>query len=187
MTDQMKIWTTVGSAGTLNQTDLAKVQLHQSIVQLGTDVIIDPGTTARAASVAPRITLPTVQAVVRYNVTPVDGLFPPDPFNGYELKIRYRGQITARLMQVDINTGEETQLIPSEKPPINPFPATAEFQVISAHGQHPVLGHLHVPRLDFVNNAYYVEATLIASELVPGNPAAISIIKIEPQPPQFGG
>jgi hypothetical protein len=180
MTDQMKIWTTVGSAGTLNQTDLAKVQLHQSIVQLGTDVIIDTGTTARAASVAPRFGAPTVQAVVRYNVTPVDGLFPPGSFFGYDLKIRYRGQITARLMQVDINTGEETQLIPFGPPPPQPyFPVTAGFTVNSAPGQQPTHPH-PVPFLDFVNHAYYVEATLIASELVLGNPAAISIIKIEP-------
>jgi hypothetical protein len=180
MTDQMKIWTTVGSAGTLNQTDLAKVQLHQSIVQLGTDVIIDPGTTARAASVAPRIALPTVQAVVRYNVTPVDGLFPQGSFLGYELKIRYRGQIAAKLMQVDIDTGEETQLIPFGPPPSQPyFPVVAGFTPSSAPGQRATHAH-PVPFLDFVNNAYYVEATLIASELVPGHPAAISIIKIEP-------
>ena len=34
MDDKLKIWTTVGSAGILNQADLAKVTLHGSIIQL---------------------------------------------------------------------------------------------------------------------------------------------------------
>ena len=38
MDDGWKAWTTVGSAGTLDQTDLAKVHLFQSVVQLGTDL-----------------------------------------------------------------------------------------------------------------------------------------------------
>jgi hypothetical protein len=35
MDDKLKIWTAVGSAGSLNQADLAKVTLHGSIIQVG--------------------------------------------------------------------------------------------------------------------------------------------------------
>jgi hypothetical protein len=47
--------TTVGSAGALNQADRAKVTLHQSIIQLGVDVVATGGTTAQAATAAPRV------------------------------------------------------------------------------------------------------------------------------------
>jgi hypothetical protein len=56
-----------------------------------------------------------VQAVVRYNVTPVAGLFPEpiQPLPGrfkYGLRIRCLNQITAKLMEVDLKTGAESQL-----------------------------------------------------------------------------
>jgi hypothetical protein len=181
--DLLKVWTTVGSVGTLNQTDLAKVSLHQSIIQLGVDLLSTGSMQVAAArgraqekrgpgagQLAP--IFPTIQAVVRYNVTPVDGLFITGKFS-YNLQIRYRGQITAKLMQVDIENGAETQLIPFDS---SSFPASPNFQV-----QLVSTGDGAVP-LDFVNKAYYVEATLIAPALVVGNPAAISIIKVIASP-----
>jgi len=70
MEDLEKSWTTVGSAGTLNQADLAKVTLHQSIIQLGTELLPPPHAAALAdAPPAGLVNLATVQAVVRYNVT----------------------------------------------------------------------------------------------------------------------
>jgi hypothetical protein len=76
MEDLEKSWTTVGSAGTLNQADLAKVTLHQSIVQLGTELASPPAAaTVTGAPHADLVTLPTTQAVVRYNVSSADGLF----------------------------------------------------------------------------------------------------------------
>jgi hypothetical protein len=80
MDDRLKVWTTVGSAGTLNQTDLAKVSLHQSVIQLGVELLPPVSTQAVAAQAAggavhPTPVFPTTQAVVRYDVTPVDGLF----------------------------------------------------------------------------------------------------------------
>jgi hypothetical protein len=48
MDDKQKIWTTVGSAGILDQADLAKVSLHQSIIQLGV-AIAPPAASAAAA------------------------------------------------------------------------------------------------------------------------------------------
>jgi hypothetical protein len=177
MDDLLKVWTTVGSAGTLNQTDLAKVSLHQSVIQLGVELLPPISTQAVAAQAAggavhPTPVFPTTQAVVRYNVTPVDGLFVAGRFR-YHLQLRFRGQVTARLMQVDIESGTETQLILFDS---SSFPASPSFQV------QTVPASADSALLDFVNKAYYVEATLIAPELVVGHPAAISIIKVFASP-----
>jgi hypothetical protein len=173
MDDKLKIWTTVGSVGVLNQADLAKVSLHESTIQLGID-IAPPTQEAAAArpSVQLGVIFPTVQAVARYNVTPVDGLFfqqvPSRPFH-YGLRLRYLGRVTARLMEVDLQTGSETVLVSFDS---TSFPASPFFQVQTAFAQH------FEGVLDFVKKAYYVEATLVAPALIVGHPAAISIIKV---------
>ena len=180
MDNQLKVWTTVGSAGALNQTDLAKVSLHQSVIQLGAELFPQASTKVATAQVATPphlgLNLPTIQAVVRYNVTPVDGLFIEGKFK-YQLQVRFRGRITAKLMQVDPENGTETQLILFDS---NSFPPKPNFQVQSVSAKNDSL------LLDFINKAYYVEATLIAPELVIGNPAAISIIKVIASP-DFSG
>jgi hypothetical protein len=164
MDDSLKVWTTVGSAGTLDQADLAKVHLFQSIVQLG----VDFGSTQGAAAAA-RVIAPTTQAVVRYNVTPVDGLFFPMTAFTYQLQVRYRGHVSAKLMQVSVNTGEETQLVLFDS---THFPSTSGFQLQRAAAP------MDSAFLDFVNNGYYVEATLITSAIVIGHPSAISVIQL---------
>jgi hypothetical protein len=176
MPDSDRLWTTVGSAGSLNQADLAKVTLHQSIVQLGTG-LAPPHVAAEAASavseaaLAPELQLPTIQAVVRYNVTPVDGLFfTPGSGLHYFLKLRCRGNVSARLVEVDLQTGAETQRILLNS-------NTANFQVVVKE-ENPTAPESKV--MDFVEKAYYVEATLTASAVVIGHPAAIQIIKIQP-------
>jgi hypothetical protein len=84
MDDKLKVWTTVGSAGILNQADLAKVTLHGSIIQLGVDIAPPQAAAAARPLGQLGLTFPTIQAVARYNVTPVDGLFfvqvPSAPF-----------------------------------------------------------------------------------------------------------
>src|SRR5689334_12709105 len=97
----------VGSAGILNQADLAKVTLHQSVIQLGTEIVIQPqvGTVAAAALVGP-VNFPMVQAVARYNVTSVDGLFNSAPFK-YKLLLRCRGNVSANLIEVNLVSGVE--------------------------------------------------------------------------------
>jgi hypothetical protein len=164
MDDSLKVWTTVGSAGTMDQADLAKVHLLQSTVQLGVDL-----SSTQGAAAAARVAIPTTQAVVRYNVTPVDGLFFPTAAFTYQLQLRYRGHVNAKLMQVSINTGEETQLVLFDS---TRFASTPGFQLQRAAA----------PRdstfLDFVNNGYYVEATLITSAVVIGKPSAISVIQL---------
>jgi hypothetical protein len=170
MDDLSKVWTTVGSVGILNQADLAKVHFNQSVIQLGAELL--PPTTAQIATEVPDFGLifPTIQAVVRYNITPVDGLFVTGAFH-YHLRIRFRGRVTAKLMQVDIASGMETQRI------LFDLPATPNFQEQQAFEQV----ESSTP-MDFINQAYYVEATLVAPELVVGHPAAISSIQVTANP-----
>jgi len=176
MDDKQKIWTSVGSAGILNQADLAKVTLHQSIIQLGVDIVSPPvqeGTAAAGRPTGqPGLGFPTTQAVARYNVTPVDGLFfqqvPSRPFH-YGLRLRYLGHVTATFVEVDLQTGAENVLITFDS---TSFPASPFFQVQSAFAQH------FEGVVDFVKKAYFVEATLTAPTLIVGHPAAISIVKL---------
>jgi hypothetical protein len=171
MDDKQKIWTTVGSAGILDQVDLAKVSLHQSIIQLGVAIAPPPATHAATAPHAAGqlgAGFQTVQAVARYNITPVDGLFfeqvSTNPFH-YALQLRYLGHVTAKLKQVDLGTGSEEDLIL--------FDSTSPFFEVK-----PAFAIQFEGVLDFVKNAYYVEATLVAPALVVGHPAAISIIQV---------
>jgi hypothetical protein len=170
MEDLEKSWTTVGSAGTLVQADLAKVTLHQSIIQLGTELAPPPATAAVAdAPRADLVTLPTTQAVVRYNVTAADGLFNTPPF-AYELRLRCRGQISAKLVEVDLASGTENTRIQFNSNNHNAFEDQHAFE---SAGDPP-----HSVPFDFGNKAYYVEATLTASAIAIGHPAAISIIQV---------
>jgi hypothetical protein len=179
MDDKLKIWTTVGSTGILNQADLAKVTLHGSVIQLGVDIApTPPATAARPLS---GIGLPTIQAVARYNVTPVDGLFfdqvASNKFH-YGLELRYLGHVTVKLREVDLRTGNDPDeglvLFDSTN-----FAASPSFKVETAFATQ------FEGVLDFVKKAYYAEATLIAPALVVGHPAAISIIKVVAKQPDF--
>jgi len=170
MEDLEKSWTTVGSAGTLNQADLAKVTLHQSIIQLGTELLPPPHAAALAdAPPAGLVNLATVQAVVRYNVTSTDGLFNTG-FFAYRLRLRCRGQISAKLIEVDLASGIEKARIQFNSDNHTAFEDQDAFE---SAGDPP----RSVP-FDFGKKAYYVEATLTASAVAIGHPAAISIIQI---------
>lgn len=170
MADLDRAWTTVGSAGILNEVDLAKVTLHQSIIQLGVEIVAQPlATTVASPAPASFVHLPTAQAVVRYNVVSVDGLFNPARFK-YKLLLRCRGQVSANLIEVDLASGLEKSRIQFGS---NNSP---NFQV-QFKLEDPVGQENSVP-FDFINKAYYVEATLTAPALVIGHPAAISILQI---------
>jgi hypothetical protein len=158
MADLDKVWTSVGSAGTLNQADLAKVTLHQSIIQLGTELSTQPTAAPAAGTADAGVSLPTMQAVVRYNVTPVDGLFNPAHFR-YSLQFRCRGQITAKLMEVDLTSGTETARILFNSDKSSNF--TVQFALENTGDRDSI-------PLDFNNKAYYVEATLTAPALAIG-------------------
>jgi hypothetical protein len=181
--DEQKVWTSVGSAGTLNHDDLAKVSLHRSIVQLGTEI---SGTSLRSAAApsaveAPlaRIGFPTIQAVVRYNVVPVAGLFRAPNF-AFCLQLRCRGHVIANLFEVDLASGAESVRVLLDTSTIVGYHSGAGFTVQTVP---ETLTSLSSVPMDFVGKAYYVEATLVASAVIIGDPAAISIVKVLAQPP----
>jgi hypothetical protein len=167
MNDQVRVWTTVGSAGTLGATDLAKVTLHDAVIALGRDIV-------KSAASAPddSAAVPPITAIVRYNITPVDGLFPasatPLARFHYRLQLCYRGTVRARLVQVSLANGADHDLLHFDSgdfPPAHSFVTQSTGQSLSSV-------------MDFVNLAYYVEATLIASAIVAGNPAEIAVIQV---------
>jgi hypothetical protein len=163
MGDEVRYWTTVGSAGTLSAADLAKVSLDNAVITLGRD-IVPP---AAGAAEEPSIVLPETSVVVRYNVTAVDGLFATEPF-AYALELTYRGTVRARLVQFDTFSGTETGLARFDSAD---FQHANEFVTNGALAGPPTV-------MDFVNCAYYVEATLTASAIVVGNPAEIAAVRV---------
>jgi len=104
----------------------------------------------------------------------VEGVFFPSAGRfRYGLNIRFRGRIIAKLMQVNIDDGTEKQLILFDSSQFPPSPGFQTQMVQTAQDSQP---------LDFVHNAFYVEATLIAPAFVVGEVAAISIIKLQTVP-----
>ena len=96
----------------------------------------------------------------------------------YGLELRCLGHVTAKLRQVDLHTGNDPDeglvLFDSTK-----FAASPSFKVETTFAAQ------FEGVLDFVNKAYYVEATRVAPALVVGHPAAISIIKVVAKQPDF--
>jgi hypothetical protein len=108
MGDEGKYWSTVGSAGTLRAADLAKVSLDNAVITLGHGIAPPPATAAED----PSIVTPQVSAVVRYNVTPVDGLFVTGTFV-------YLLQLTRPPCDPD-RCGSRPELAPSGRPLLHP-------------------------------------------------------------------
>jgi hypothetical protein len=156
MSDDLMIWTTVGSAGTLSAADLAEVSLDKAVITLSQP--------------------PTASVTVRYNVTPVAGLFPAGRFH-YLLHLTYTGTVRARLGQFNVLTGADTDVLRFDSasfPPAHTFTANASRTAGSSG------------LLDFVRCAYYVEATLTAPADGAGDPAAIAAVKILAAPDLSG-
>jgi hypothetical protein len=179
MDDSNKLWSSVGSAGTVDTADLAKVVFHNSVAQLGPGVptVVEPHPSQPAAA-APAV-LVTTRAVIRYGVAPLDGLSNPYRL-AYGLRLFYRdgpGQVLARFIGVDIQTGTETN------PPLVSFNSEVDAGVNRRHdNSFQVQQNLGTTQeLDFVNNAYYVEVTLTASHNPNrpiANPPALSVIQL---------
>jgi hypothetical protein len=127
-------WTAVGSAGTVDETDNALAVFNQGIASI-----------APAAAVGASLD-------IRYNVVAVDGVFGGD---GLAMNARFRDagvaeRVILRLKSYSFATGLTQTLLTLDS---NTFPAAAGFQTrsVGACG----LG------LDFMRNAYFVEAQLI--------------------------
>jgi hypothetical protein len=162
----VKSWSTAGSTGTADKVDLNKIVYSNGIVSF-------PGLAGTQLSGTRALTLETVQAVIRYNVTAADGLF-FDP-GRLCMGVRFRddgnrARVFLRLVEFKLETGGTTTLMTFDS---NAFPGQADFQVNSASRNR-------VP-FDFSHNAYYVEATLtkqqpIGSTLGAGKPALAVVV-----------
>lgn len=176
--DSQKLWSCVGSAGVVNLPDIGKIIFNQSVAQLGpgAPVVVTQGVQKEAAArVLPGTE--TVTAVIRYGVVPVDGVYVSDFPVGVvalALRLRYRdgsGQVLAKLIQVNIDSGTETTLLTFASPSPQQAASNA-FQV----QESPSNGI----DLDFTANAYYVELTLTVTErlTVPPYPPAVSVVQL---------
>jgi len=182
-----KIWTTVGSAGTVDETDASKVFFDRGGVQMGHPLENPPAAnqekTADDALIAEKsavIPSQTESAVIRYNVTAVDGLFDlpqADPPSASEihLSLRYlnagsNAQVVARLIEVDFTTGVETVRLTFNS---NSFATSNDYQVQFVGECGPLWS------FDFKLKGYYIEATLSRSSIVGNSAAGIQMIKID--------
>jgi hypothetical protein len=175
--DIKKAWTTIGSAGTVDETDVNKVFFDRSIVQMG-HVLITPS----ASSIKKRgvVSQQTLSAVVRYNLTPVNAFFVqcienfPCPAIG--MSLRYLavdgGKVVAKLIEVDFDTGTESTLLTFNS---SLFSASNSYHTKGVHR----CGTFHKPPFDFQKKGYYIEATLTARAAVAvGSAAGIQMIKV---------
>ena len=188
--DEIKVWTTVGSDGTVDEADVGKVFFNESVVQSGqapvgnqpTSDLLEPAVPQRTAILPPQ----TESAVIRYNVMPVDGLlFPPrvacqpqpgSSTPGVQLVLRYlaagpSARVVAKLIEVDLATGLATPMMTFDSK-MPQFPAASGYQVQAVGQCCPAW------RFDFEGKGYYIEVTLIRSAFVV-SAAGIQMIKIE--------
>lgn len=148
-----KPWTTVASAGTVDEADLNKINYTEA--------------TARMNLAVPA----NSSAVIRYNVVAVDGLADAGG-DGNFLRVRFRdnGQderVIVRLKSVDIATGAIATLMVLDS---NAFAANVLFQTQSVSVCSPTWS------FNFNRYAYFVEATLIKTTTA-GNPG-LSVVQI---------
>jgi hypothetical protein len=179
--DIHKSWTSVGSAGTVDETDVGKVFFELSKLQMGRTVGGNMPTVNKSKKKSPLIQQ-TQSAVIRYNVTPVDGLFIPvnSPCNPGantvpQLTLRYLAttgaRVIAKLIEVDLATGAEKSLMTFDS---TRFGASNDYQVQSISRCGPDW------RFDFKSKAYYVEAKLTTNGIIANlNAAGIQMVKIE--------
>ena len=176
--DDNRLWTTVGSDGTVDERDTSKIFFDHGIVQMGR---LPAGqTTARKRAL---ILLQTQSAVIRYNITPVAGLFAPTQqpcapgrsCSGPQMTLRYlaagrSARVAANLIEVDLATGLETTRLTFDS---SKFNAADHYQV-----QGGSIGCDPLVRFDFRNKAYYIEATLTGSAFFANSAAGVQMIKI---------
>lgn len=146
-----KPWTTVASAGTVDEADLNKVNYSEAAARL--NLAVPANSTA----------------TIRYNVVAVDGLVDAVG-DGYNLSVRFRdnGQderVLVRLKAVDLNTGLATTLMTLDS---NTFPPNAAFQLRGVPVCWPNWS------FNFNRYAYFVEAILWKGSTT-GNPGLTAV------------
>jgi hypothetical protein len=161
------MWSSVGSAGTLDPANEGKILFDGAIAQLGVGlggVVAAASARAEARTeAAGRAFFPRISATIRYAVTTPDGIDGVDSFK-IALQLRYRrgdGQVLATLFQVPIPVPPNDPGVVIETP-LNHFDSDI-FGGAADSFQNGDVGNLvggHI--VDFTNNAYYVAVTLIA-------------------------
>ncbi|MEP7339679.1 MAG: hypothetical protein ABI977_18215 [Acidobacteriota bacterium] len=173
----LKAWTTVGSAGTVDEADTGKIVLQGSTI--GFPELLPPTKQQSAFEIG--LPLETVTAVVRYNVVATDGLFEGGNFLGMRSRFRDDGnsaQVILRLIEVNIETGASSVVLTLDS---NAFTANANYQT---QGVSAFIGS----RINFHDNAYFIEATLIqkrSSIALFGGRPGISVIQLNRFTPIF--
>ena len=177
--DVNKLWTTIGSAGTVDETDVNKVFFDRAAVQMGRVLVVATGGSKRRGLVST-----SQSAVIRYNVVPTDGLFtrigqcnPGDDCPGIALRVRFLdtgavARVLVRLIEVDMATGQETirMTFDSNVPsiaPSNNYQEKAKSECGRNWG------------FDFKKKAYYIEGTLTGSAISIGVASGIQAVKID--------
>jgi hypothetical protein len=189
--DYTKHWTTVGSAGTVDEADVSKIEFSKSAVQLkgSGPIVVQRLQNAEAATTDTRgseatpdavseaiISQPTENAIVRYNVTPVDGLFTASPYgigyNALGMTVRYmaiQGRVTVRLVEVDVFTGVEVERMKFD---------SATQPTVNGYVTRSVGYPLPNWKFNFEQKAYYIEATLSRSSIIAGGSAGLAVVKL---------
>ena len=172
-----RAWTTIGSAGSVDEADVGKVFFENSKVQMGRVPVI-----GRVAKQRRIIGQQTQSAVIRYNVTAVDALFTPMPgcrpesCPGPQLTFRFiadgpGARVVVKLIEVDLATGAEAARLSIDSAVSSPGTG---YRTDRAQPACTALW-----RFDFTKKAFYVEATLTTSSLpIAGSAAGIQMIKI---------
>ncbi len=176
-----KAWTTVGSAGTIDEASTSKLVMSGSFISFP-DLILPPLPTdtfepAERLSAAAALPLETVTGTVRYNVTATDGLFENGAYLGMRARIRDNGdnaQVVLRLYEVNIDTGATVPVLTLNS---DSFTPSANYQTV---GTSTFVGS---NRINFQQNAYYIEATLTKkqSSVTPigGGKPGIAVIQLQ--------
>jgi hypothetical protein len=143
-------WTTVGSAGTVDESSTSLVTLD------GPNALVKKGS-----------------ATVRYNVVAVDGLFSSHAIG---MRVRYRAtqgiavgrddRVLVRLIRVNQFTGQSATLLVLDSKNFSPSP---DFETRGVGNCPAPVG------FDFSNNVYYIEAQISKQRFSSGVPAVQSI------------
>jgi hypothetical protein len=176
--DVDKNWTTVGSAGTLDEKSVGKVFFDKSKVQMG-----QVGGTTSTGN--PSLVSTADSAVIRYNVTAVDSFFAPrvcrtnKSLSSLDVRLRLRylaagpgARVVAKLIEVDLATGSEKLLLTFDSAAPN-LPRSDNYQVQSIS----VCGRPW--NFDFENKAYYIESTLTGNSIAAITAAGIQMIQFD--------
>jgi hypothetical protein len=146
-----KVWTTVGSAGTIDEADTGKLVLAGATVAFPEPPITNFPVSASAIGIPTE----TVAATVRYNVVVTDGTIIGGSFLSMRARFRDDGnnaQVILRLFEINFETGATSLLLTLDS---NAFAPQHDYQLQTVSAQ------TGFNRPDFVNNAYFIEATLV--------------------------